>query len=170
MAKVEIVLDTDVIIHFAKADCLSLLPTIFPEYHMVVLSTVCDELKGEIRNQLDNMILLLKNIEKKTFNPTKEMMLEYARLKLRFGEGESACMAYCRYTNNVIGSSNLNDIKAYCEENQLIYLTTIDFLYYAIKKRRMTIEQAHTFLRKVQAKGSILPLIDFNTFVSPVIV
>lgn len=169
MANVEIVLDADVIIHFAKADSLSVLPTIFPEYHMVVLSIVCDELKGDIRNQLDNMILLLKKIEKKPFNPTKEMRLEYARLQLRFGKGESACMAYCRYTNNVIGSSNIKDIKTYCQENQLIYLTTIDFLYYAIKRGKMTIEQAHTFIKTVQAKGSILPSIDFNTFVSSVI-
>lgn len=107
MNKIEIVLDADVIIHFSKADCLSLLPTIFPEYRMVVLSIVYDELKGEVKQRLENMTMLLKNIVVISFNPQKEMKREYARLNLRFGKGESACMAYCRYTNNVIGSSNL---------------------------------------------------------------
>ena len=31
------------------------------------------------------------------------------------------------------------------------------------------LQQAHTFIKTVQAKGSILPSIDFNTFVSSVI-
>ena len=48
MTKTKIVVDADVIIHFAKADCLSVLPTIFPEYCMVVLSVVFEELKGNI--------------------------------------------------------------------------------------------------------------------------
>lgn len=168
MAEVDIVLDADVIIHFSKADCLSLLPTIFPEYRMVVLSVIYDELKGEIKLQLDNMSNLLKTIETIPFNPQKDMKLEYARLLSRFGKGESACMAYCRYTNNVIGSSNLRDIKAYCEQHQLVYLTTIDFLYYAIKRGKMTIEEANLFVDTVLKKGSKLPETDFNTFISQV--
>ncbi len=50
---------------------------------------------------------------------------------IHFSKGESACMAYCRYTSNIIGSSNLRDIKKYCNNHKIVYLTTIDFLYYA---------------------------------------
>lgn len=169
MSKVEIVLDADVIIHFSKASCLSLLPTIFPEYRMVVLSTVYNELKGEVKLQMENITMLLKTIEKVPFDPKKEMKLEYACLLKRFGKGESACMAYCRYTNNVIGSSNLRDIKEYCQQHKLVYFTTIDFLYYAIKRGKMTVDEAHQFVGAVLDKGSKLPLTDFNTFVSQVI-
>lgn len=168
MNKIEIVLDADVIIHFSKADCLSLLPAIFPEYRMVVLSVVFNELKGEVKQQMENMAMLLKTIETVPFDPKKEMKLEYARLLKRFGKGESACMAYCRYTNNVIGSSNLRDIKNYCQQHKLVYLTTIDFLYYAIKRGKMTVDEASLFVNTVLEKGSKLPLTDFNTFVSQV--
>lgn len=51
-------LDADVLIHFSKADKLSLLPEILPEYDHVVLSIVYDEVKS-IRNQLDNQIFHL---------------------------------------------------------------------------------------------------------------
>ena len=170
MTKTKIVLDADVIIHFSKADCLSTLPTIFPEYRMEVLSVVFDELKGDVKQQLENMIILLKTIDKTPFNPQKEMKLEYALLLRHFGKGESACMAYCKYTNNVIGSSNLKDIKEYCQRNQLVYLTTIDFLYYAIKRGKMTIDEAHQFISTVQKKGSKLPETDFNTFISHVVI
>ena len=133
---------------------------------MVVLSAVFDELKGDVKHQLENMIVLLKNIEKIPFNPQKEMKMEYASLLRRFGKGESACMAYCKFTNNVIGSSNIKDIKKYCEQHQLVYLTTIDFLYYAIKRGKMTIDDAHQFIDMVQEKGSKLPKTDFNSFIS----
>ena len=92
------------------------------------------------------------------------MMVEYARLLQTFGKGESACMAYCRYTHNVIGSSNLKDIKEYCEKQQITYLTTIDFLYYAMKRGKMSVEDCEQFVKDVVAKGSKLPTVDFGKY------
>ena len=69
MERVKIVLDADVLIHFSKADKLSLLPEILPEYDHVVLSVVYDEVKS-IRNQLDNQIFHLRNIKVEEFLPT----------------------------------------------------------------------------------------------------
>ena len=163
MEKVKIILDADVLLHFAKAERLNMLPEILPEYEHVVLSTVYDEI-GSIQNQLDNQVFFLKNISKETFNPTGEMMIEYARLLRTFGKGESACMAYCRYTNNVIGSSNLKDIRKYCEKQKITYLTTIDFLYYAIKRGKMSVEECEQFVKEVVAKGSKLPTVDFGKY------
>ena len=163
MEKVKIILDADVLLHFAKAGRLSMLPEILPEYKHVVLSAVYDEI-GSIQNQLDNQILLLKNISKETFNPTGEMLVEYARLLQTFGKGESACMAYCRYTHNVIGSSNLKDIKEYCERQQITYLTTLDFLYYAFVRGKMSSEECEQFVKEVVAKGSKLPTVDFEKY------
>ena len=137
LERVRIVLDADVIIHFSKGGLLSLLPRIFPEYEYVVLDKVYNELSS-VKNQLDNHILYLRNITKLDFKPTLEMMREYAALKSRFGDGESACMAYCRYTANIIGSSNLRDIKNYCNEHQITFLTTLDFIYYAWQRRLLT--------------------------------
>ena len=163
MEKVKIILDADVLIHFAKAGRLSMLPEILPEYEHVVLSTVYDEI-GSIQNQLDNQILFLKNISKETFNPTGEMIIEYARLLQSFGKGESACMSYCRYTHNVIGSSNLKDIKDYCVQQRITYLTTLDFLYYAFVRGKMTAEDCGQFLVDVTSKGSKLPLVDITNY------
>lgn len=163
MEKVKIILDADVLLHFAKAEKLSMLPEILPEYEHVVLSAVYDEI-GSIQNQLDNQVLFLKNISKETFNPTGEMLVEYARLLQTFGKGESACMAYCRYTHNVIGSSNLKDIKEYCERQQITYLTTLDFLYYAFVRGKMSAEECEQFVKEVVAKGSKLPTVDFERY------
>ena len=77
--KVKIVVDSDVLIHFAKGSALSLLPSIFPEYQYIILSNVYEEVRT-LQKQLDNQISLLKNIVLEEFDPTGEMLHEYANL------------------------------------------------------------------------------------------
>ena len=163
--KTQIVLDADVIIHFSKGGRLSQLPSIFPDYEYVLLEAVHEELLSDIRTQIDNQMLLLKNITLLPFAPRGEMLREYAMLRSRFGKGESACMAYCRFTHNVIGSSNLRDIRAYCEEKQITYLTTIDFLWYAWKKGMLTPAEISEFIAEVKQKGSKLPDVEIEKYV-----
>ena len=163
-AKIQIVLDADVVIHFAKGGYLNLLPSIFADYEYVLLETVYEELKS-LRSQVDNQIMRLKNIMLQPFAPRGEMLREYAMLRSRFGKGESACMAYCLFTHNVIGSSNLRDIRTYCQEKQITYLTTIDFLWYAWRKHLMTTDEVKTFISEVKQKGSKLPEVDIEKYV-----
>lgn len=166
LKRVRIVLDADVIIHFSKGGLLSLLPQIFPEYEYIVLDKVYNELSS-VKNQLDNQIQFFGNITKVEFTPTAEIMREYAVLKSKFGDGESACMAYCRYTANIIGSSNLRDIRNYCTDYGITYLTTLDFLYYAWHRGLLTEKDCEDFIQDVTSKGSRLPKIDNIMAYSP---
>jgi len=163
--KTQIVLDADVVIHFAKGGLLSLLPTIFPNYEYVLLEAVHEELLSDIRTQIDNQMALLKNITLQPFAPRGEMLREYAMLRSRFGKGESACMAYCLFTHNVIGSSNLRDIREYCEAKQIVYLTTLDFLWYAWQKGLLTPTEISAFIAEVKQKGSKLPEVEIEKYV-----
>lgn len=165
MSKVKVVLDADVIIHFAKGGYLSVLPTILREYDHIVLDVVYGELRGDVKIQLDNQMIFLKNIELLPFEASGDMMYEYFRLMENKGKGESACLAYCRYTNNVNGSSNLKDTADYCNKHGVVFLTTVDFLYYAISRRIMTCDDAVKFIADVRSKGSILPDVDFSTYI-----
>ena len=158
--KVKIVLDTDVIIHFAKGEMLSMLPSVLPEYQFVVLDVVKDEIKRPLLTQLERQINVLRNITEVAFGDTPEERREYFRLTSRavgLGRGESACMVYCLYHHDVVGSSNLKDIKAYCKQNGIAYLTTCDFLWYAWKRGMMTVEEIESFVEKVTSAESILP-------------
>lgn len=145
-----------------------MLPNILNNYDYVVLDTVYDEIKEPLKTQLDNQINLLKNINVIEFTPTGDLLKEFATLTKTLGRGESACMVYCRYNNDVVGSSNLKDIKSYCTTHRITYFTTIDFLYYAIKKGLIDQLEAGEFIRQVRLKGSILPSVDFSTFVCAV--
>ncbi len=162
MEKTKIVLDADVLIHFSKGGLLALLPDIFSEYEYIVLKPVYDEL-GSIKIEFDRLTML-KPIRTIDFNPTGEEKKEYFNLLRNKGKGESASLAYCKFHHDVIGSSNLRDIKDYCKNNGITYLTTIDFLYYAIRKSLITIDTAEQFVSDVRAKGSKLPIVDFGTY------
>lgn len=161
--KVKIVVDSDVLIHFAKGSALSLLPSIFPEYQYIILSNVYEEVRT-LQKQLDNQILLLKNIVLEEFDPTGEMLHEYANLCNTFGDGESACMAYCKFNHDVVGSSNLRDIKEYCNNNKITYITTLDFLFYAVKRRVLTADECNKIIKEVRTKGSKLPDIKIENY------
>jgi len=74
------------------------------------------------------------------------------------GEGESACLAYVRYTDNIIASSNLKDIRNYCQMHNIQYLTTMDFLCYALKKNVFDLERCNLFIANVLEKRGKLPV------------
>ena len=164
--KIKIVLDADVIIHFAKGEMLSSLPLVFPECEFVVLDIVKQEVKQPTLLQLQNQINFLQNIKEIVFGETTEQIREYARLtsEIGLGRGESACMVYCRYNNDVVGSSNLRDITNYCEEHHITYLTTLDFLFYGIQRKIWSKKDADDFIVNVNSKGSKLHTVDFDTY------
>ena len=162
--RVQIVLDADVIIHFAKGSLLSQLPSFLPEYEFVVLDVVKKEVLKPTITQLENQIAYIKNIKEVTFGSTSEEKKEYARLTKNFGKGESACMVYCRFNKEVVGSNNTKDIEKYCNENGITFLTTNDFLYYGIKRKKITIEGAENFIKEVISKNSNPPIVDFRTY------
>lgn len=172
--KTKIVLDADVIIHFAKGGRLDLLPRILPEYKFMVLDVVKKELPLLVISVLQKVISQDKTIVEEVFGRSAGEMKEYARLisrnGLALGRGESACMVYCLYHHDVVGSSNTKDVTAYCEEKGITYLTTSDFLYYAIQRGMMTKAEADAFIAEVRRMSSFPPVVDFDTYVCTKIV
>lgn len=172
--KTKIVLDADVIIHFAKGGRLGMLPRILPEYQFMVLDVVKKELPILIMSVLQRTISQDRTIVEEVFGRSAGEAKEYARLiskdGLSLGRGESACMVYCLYHHDVVGSSNTKDVTAYCEEKGITFLTTSDFLYYAIRRGLMTKQDADIFISEVRRMGSFPPVVDFETYVCTKIV
>lgn len=165
--KTKIVLGADVIIHYIKAGQFSLLLDIFPEYQYLILDVVYNEVTKhrETKTQIDNTLQFFSSrISNIKFAPKGESIREYARLLQSLGRGESACMVYCRDNHDVLGSSNLRDIKQYCSENGITYLTTLDFLYYAYIRKKITKEECDAFIEEVISKDSKLPKIDISQY------
>lgn len=163
--KTKIVLDADVIIHFVKGEQFSLLLDIFPEYQYIMLDVVYDEVTIHrlTKTQIDNTLQFFPGkLATVKFDPKGDSRREYAILRSTLGKGESACMVYCRDNNDVLGSSNLRDIREYCERNMITYLTTLDFLYYAYTRGKMSKEEVDAFIAVVVSKGSKLPVVDIT--------
>jgi len=159
----KIILDADVIIHFFKAGHLGLLTQIYPNKLYLVKDVLTEVFKGELRIQIENS-LRMKLIEELDFSTDMKVLSEYAKLKRLYGPGESACMAYCKFNNDVLASSNLKDIKEYCIKNNIQYLTTLDFLNTAYEKELLNEADCNYFIYNVKSQGSKLPVDSIEEF------
>lgn len=153
----EILLDADVVRHFFSGHRLHQLSKICPK-RFVMLEKVKQELcrskhlEVAVCNFLAHFAIPVRPL------PNEALIVkEYARLIKFFGEGESACMAVARYHQKYIASSNLRDIKLYCEEHKITYYTTMDLLVLAEQNNVMNETEIDKFISDVKAAGSRLP-------------
>lgn len=163
----DILIDADVVSHFITGGQILILHKIFPN-KIYILDKVYDELirlrskKVEVENLLNFRI-----VTKIPFpNDKPEILKEYLHIKKMMfkGDGESACLAYVRYTNNIIGSSNLKDVKHYCTMHSIELLTTMDFLCAALNKGMLTEEDCDNFIFRVLSAGSKLPVTKISDY------
>lgn len=166
--RTKIVLDSDVVIHFIKGEQFPMIHQIFPDYQFAILDIVLNKelRKRELtRNYLDQYFHFFKErIEVIVWNPDYEVASEFATLLNRFNMGESACMVYCKYNEDVIASSNLKDITDYCFENKITWITTMDLLWEAFTTKLLSETECDEFIKKVLENGSKLPVCRISDF------
>lgn len=156
-----ILIDADVVSHFIESGEIHSLGSIFPN-KIKVLDKVYAELerfpnkKREVDNLLNFKILELEMFPENNQEIKKEYF--YIKNKLFKGDGESACLAVARYSKNIIASSNLTDIKNYCNLHKVEYLTTMDFLCEALKNGIFDLIRCNQFITKVLSKNGKLPV------------
>ena len=156
-AKKKIILDADVIIHFCKGALLGKLASIYPNKLFIPDIVYREALSKKHAIEVTNL-LNFKLATELVIKSDMKVFIEFNRLvKLGLGKGESACMAYCKYNKDVIGSSNLKDIKVYCMDNNIQYLTTMDFINTAFDKGLLIESECDEFIYNVISKGSKLP-------------
>ena len=153
-----ILLDADVIIHFDKGGHILNLPEIFPNNEKLILDKVIQELEVQPSTRLFAAnIINFKVARIINFDTDSQVKMEYARLIRKFGKGESASMAYCKFHKNILASSNIKDVKVYCAENNIKVLTTMDLLLEARNSGILDEAQCDFFIYNVKSKGSKLP-------------
>lgn len=147
-----ILVDADIISHFIKAGEILYLPKIFKS-PIKVLDKVYGELEKwrSKKSEVDNLIRfgLIEVIDFPETNLEIKKEFYYLKKSRFMGEGESACLAVARFSHNIVGSSNLKDIKIYCGLHSIDYVTTMDFLYRALEKKIFSEERCDVFLSKM---------------------
>lgn len=164
---VYILLDADIIIHFYKAERLSVLQELY-KGRLLILDLVLEELlrNKTIAPYVENFLTYKVIKEYKFPSQAADILQEYVKLSKTRGKGESACMAVCRYQNNILASSNLKDIKPYCEQYGIAYLTTMDILAIAFKKGLMSLSECDSCIKAILSKQSILPYTNLSDYLN----
>ena len=162
-----IIIDADVVSHFIEAREILTLPTIFP-FKIYVLDKVMRELERwkERHTTVENLINM-KLLSAMAFPENDEQIRkEYLYIKDRLfkGDGESACLAVARHQHNVLASNNLRDTKNYCIMHKVAYLTTMDFLCYALQNGIMDEARCDAFITRVLQQKGKLPVASMKDF------
>lgn len=156
-----IIIDTDVVSHFMYAGEILYLTRIFKTPIKIIEQVYAELQRFPSKKQEIENLISFKLIEVIPFpHDNEDVRKEYFHIKkLMFkGDGESACLAVVRYSKNIIASSNLKDIKSYCQLHNLEYLTTMDFLCKALSTGLFTLERCDKFIKAVLAKKNKLPV------------
>lgn len=152
----KILLDADVLIHLFKAERISLLKELY-EGRVFMLDIVLDELRNNrtIQANLD-AIFLFSGINEIQFPTTSNPQLfqEFMALKRRItGDGERASLIYCKYHSDIIASSNTKDLKPFCVEHDMAYLTTLDILCVAVARGILNDLEADACVKRITKGG-----------------
>lgn len=153
-----VLIDADVLIHLFKANKITLLNELFPD-RCRMLDVVLNELRNNrtIRGFLDSIFLFSKIQEiSMPGSSNGELLREFATLKNKIlGDGERATLLYCKYHQHIIASSNTKDIKPFCEEHGIAYITTLDIFCIAIFRGAITVSEVDSCIKKINM-GSFL--------------
>jgi predicted nucleic acid-binding protein len=158
-----ILIDADILIHFSLGDTVLRISDIYPQYEKWVIEVVEKEIGKRLSSaHLQLQFALNQSIFKRVEMPSikSPAYQEFLRLKRenpRIGEGEAACMAFARFNDHILASSNFRDIRKYCEEHQILYVSTMDLLKEALSQNIMSEEECDQFIQKVKKQGSQLP-------------
>jgi hypothetical protein len=145
-----ILLDCDLISHFIANSAINDLPQILSPHECVVLDYVYSEVAARpMRLAFLQPLINSGSIKKMDFPEDLEINKEFARIKSKkpiIGDGERACMAVARFTQDVVASSNFRDIAPYCIEHKILYLGTLDILSVAVTKGIYNEKQCDDFI------------------------
>jgi hypothetical protein len=146
-----ILLDCDVISHFIASNALNDLPQILAPHQCVVLDNVYSEVAARpMRLAFLNAIIAAGQIQRMAFPEDLEINMEFARIKSKsplIGEGERACMAVARHSEDIVASSNFRDVAPYCNTYSILYLGTLDILSVAATKSIYSEQQCDNFIQ-----------------------
>jgi predicted nucleic acid-binding protein len=153
----KILLDSDVIRNFIRGERPDLLPKIFPN-RLVVLEQVHNEICRDIRIRKYLEIPIDEGlIEYLDFPYELDILIEYEKLKEIMDDGESACLAYAKFKDMSVASSNLKQITNYCEGNGIEILPTMEILLIAENKEILSAAECNDFIKLVIKNGGFLP-------------
>lgn len=114
-----------------------------------------------VKHYVDKSIISLKNMSIRNKNIITE---HFKFISNDVGPGESACMSVARFSDNVIGSSNLSDIYEYCGTHKISYLTTLDLLFISVLQKKLTETEFDIAIDNLRKNDYRIPNTTFKKF------
>lgn len=158
-----LVLDADLLSCFLHTNHLALLGKLYPQ--AVILDVVRSEidkvpsLRSALGQVTDSGWFSLTSIDVPSDEATEYASLtRKKRLPSPLGHSEAAVMAWVRYNGGTVGSNNLRDVRTYCQNNNLRFMTIRAVVADAVLNREsLSMVDAESFWAAMLTKGRRLP-------------
>ena len=154
--EVELVVDADFVSNFGWVDRIDI---IIDQYTPNIILT--DVVENELKNpKIEHIYSRLKifidkgDIKQYSIISSSEIGQEFISLSWQsaLGDGESACLAYCKINGGLLGSNNLSDIYKYCLDNDIKIITTADVLKRAFEDKYISLAEGKEILAQMLKK------------------
>lgn len=134
------VIDTNVFSNFALTGSVQIIKTLYAHrlYIPTIVIAECvskSTLYFYVNQALQEEWMLEYPI---SLAQTPEEFLEYAKLRKRYHEGESAVLAIAKVRGFAVISDNMKDVHRFCKENNLKLKGTLGILFEAYKHQLIT--------------------------------
>lgn len=164
-----VLINADILSHFFTSELIELLRKLFGD-NLYLLDVAEEELcrkRGTVfQAQISNLKRL--GLLKKYVFPTDNALIakEYFRLKKTFSNGESACLSIAKHTYDFIVNTNSDNVKVFCIENRIEYLSTMDILLLAYNNEIISEANCDYYIYLIKSAGGQIPYWTLNDFIN----
>jgi len=163
--EIELVVDADFVSNFGWVDRIDIIADQYAP-NIILTDVVENELKNpKIAHIYSRLKIFIDkgDIQPYTIVASSEIGREWIFLTWEsgLGEGEAACLAYCKINGGLLGSNNLSDVFKYCRDNHIKIITTADVLKKSFENKYISLTEGEKILAKMIKKER---KIGYNTF------
>ncbi|GIO33276.1 DNA-binding protein [Paenibacillus albilobatus] len=159
-----LVVDNTVISVYGKSNQFTLLESLYAgniiiPTEVITEAIVIPSLEAQIKRALGNGWLQEHRIN---YVDHPNQLKNFARLRKRFGDGESAVMAIAKDQNCTVGSDDLRATHKYCRTNSIPMLGSLGILYDSYDRDHIDEQEGQAILTDMLSKGYRCPVKKFN--------
>ena len=146
-----LILDNTVVSRFAIIRRFDILHNLYEKKLIIPTNVISEAIVIQVAEKSIQDAINKGWIEEYTldFTTGQAELKEYAKLRRRFGEGESAVMAVAKTWGCALASDDLRATKKYCENNNIEHVGCLGILYDAYVSGIITLSEGDTLLSEM---------------------
>lgn len=164
-----VIIDNTIVSNFGNVNRFDILENLYAGNivipHAVMTECVMvEKLISHVRDAIDEGWLEVYTLE---YGKSNDELIEFVKLRKRFGYGECAVMAIAKSWECTVASDDMRAVRKFCLNNSVTLIGTLGILYQAYNQGFLTEVEAESLLQRMMNTYSYNPPVkDFTDVVN----